>query len=159
MTLMEWFNKLNVTALSSREVPVTNRKLDNHSCKGLSVWCLTDIFYQDSFPTRPIFLTWFSLSLSISIFIWQCAKAVTESKDSFSFCIYTENLWFLVMLFLVWLVRQPQFSLEKLFTGCTDWGKPVPSFDWLPLWALPGQASACSDFDLLSQGPWKTLAA
>lgn len=63
----------------------------------LPVWCLTDItFYQDSFPGRPVFLTWISPSFSISVFIWQCANAVTEKKkkDSFSLCIYIGTAFF-----------------------------------------------------------------
>lgn len=106
MTLMECLRKLNVTALSGGGPSDKQKARHNHSSEELPVWCLTDkIFYQDSFPIRLIFLTWFSLSLSISVFIWQCANAVAESEDSFSLCIYIENLCLLVVLFLVWFVR------------------------------------------------------
>ena len=59
------------------------------------------IFYQDCFPTRLIFLTWFSLSLSVSMFVCWSANAVAESKDSVSLCIYIESVWLFVVLFPV----------------------------------------------------------
>lgn len=117
MTLMECLKKLNVTALSGRGSSDKQESRHNHSSEELPVWCLTDIiFYQDSFPTRLIYLTWFSLSLPISIFIWQCANAVAESEDRFSLC----NLCLLVVI----LARVSSGKLSAYKDG-TDLGSLV----------------------------------
>lgn len=137
------------------EIPVTNRKLDITTALRSFQFDASLIQYFIKTASQP---GW-SLSLSISISIWQRANVVAESKNSFSLSIYIKNLWFWECFSGCDLLDSLSFLQENdLFIRMCWLKEASPTLGWLPVWALPGQALACCVFNLLSQGSWKIFA-